>query len=478
MLKFEKKHLIRAAILASVVAISIGTFGAFMSRKIVANVDYNELLIQLDMDTQDDLDQRRNERDQALGQAQQAQARVNELAGQREELSGELEYLNGLSEEQREQYDIISAQYAAALVAKAEALDSYVRAQDNLAESKEAFKRRIAIMFEFQDKSYMEVLLESDSIAGFFTNMEIISLIAESDAQAIQDLQTAVADAELQADLALREADDMERIAAEKLAQLEELESRIGVTEAALEDVSTDIAYWEQQEMELEIYAESLNSQIASLQQQIYLEQQATATTAAATTTTEETTVATNPEPVVPSDTEATEPSDTDATESVVETTPEPTPEPTATPVPTQAPVVSNGSLSWPTWNHTITSYYGNRVHPVYGTVRFHSGIDIGAWYGDTIMAAASGTVIYVEEPVPGQDTGGSGYGNYCIIDHGNGLSTLYAHARDITVSYGDYVSAGQAIGVVGSTGTSTSAHLHFEVRVWGANTDPLGYLP
>lgn len=93
-------------------------------------------------------------------------------------------------------------------------------------------------------------------------------------------------------------------------------------------------------------------------------------------------------------------------------------------------------------------------------------------------MAAASGTVIYVTEPVEGQNTGGTGYGNYCIIDHGNGVTTLYAHARNIYVAAGDSVSAGQAIGEVGSTGTSTGAHLHFEVRVNGTAQNPLSYLP
>ena len=84
-------------------------------------------------------------------------------------------------------------------------------------------------------------------------------------------------------------------------------------------------------------------------------------------------------------------------------------------------------------------------------------------------MASCSGTVIYVTEPYEGCNKGGSGYGNYCIIDHGNGYSTLYGHARDIYVSEGQWVEAGQSIGVVRSTGTSTGAHLHFPKSVSGA---------
>jgi murein DD-endopeptidase MepM/ murein hydrolase activator NlpD len=132
--------------------------------------------------------------------------------------------------------------------------------------------------------------------------------------------------------------------------------------------------------------------------------------------------------------------------------------------------------MSWPASGY-ISSSYGYRLHPVYNTWKFHSGIDIACGYGSAICAAASGTVIYVTEPVEGCNTGGSGYGNYCIIDHGDGVTTLYAHARDIYVSVGDYVSAGQQIGEVGSTGTSTGAHLHFEVRVNGTAYNPCDYL-
>ncbi|MCQ2527871.1 MAG: peptidoglycan DD-metalloendopeptidase family protein [Saccharofermentans sp.] len=448
----DNKALTRAAFALLLIVLAIGATGVMLSRKTVATVDYNYLLEPINRDNEEDIQQRRNERDQANRDAQAAHEKVNALLSEKDNLSGELAELNGLSEAQREQYEIISAQYAAALDAKTVALDTYVTAQDTLADTQERFKQRVSIMFEYQDKSYLEILLESDSIAGFFTNLEMISLITESDNQAIQELKTARDDAELQANLALREAEDMEHIAEEKLAQLEELESRIGVTEAALEDISTDIAYWEQREDDLERYSQSLDKQIEDLQRQ---------RTQVPPTTTTKTPEATTPQP----SNGGSDPAPTTA-------------KPTATPVPTTAPPASsNGSLSWPTWNHTITSYYGYRTHPVYGTTKFHSGIDIGAWYGDTIMAAAGGTVIYVETPVPGQDTGGSGYGNYCIIDHGNGVSTLYAHARSISVSTGQTVSAGQAIGVVGSTGTSTAAHLHFEVRIWGSNTDPLGYL-
>ena len=470
--KSTRKRKSKIIVAAVTPVLVVAAFVGFLAtKKVVANVGYESLL---SYDTAEDLEQRRRERDEAVAQAREAADRVAELTGEQEELTGELERLNGLSEEQREQYDMIAGQLAAALVEKAEALDAYVQAQDDLAAKQLQFAERISVMFEYQDKSYLEILLESDSIAGFFTNMEIISLIGEADNQMVQELTTAVENASHQADLALQEAEDLQEIVDQKTAQLALLEARIGVTTEALQNIETEISGWEQMEDEMEMYSQALSAQIAALQAQIDQQNAATATTTEATTVqTEATTQAVETEP-----TASQEPEQSDVQESQPEETAAPTATPTPVPTPTPAPVVSNCSLSWPTWSSKISSYYGNRVHPVYGTTKFHSGIDIDVGFGTTIMAAGSGTVILVDTPVAGQDWGGSGYGNYCVIDHGNGVTTLYAHARSINVSVGDYVSSGQSIGVVGSTGTSTGAHLHFEVRVNGSTVDPLSYLP
>jgi murein DD-endopeptidase MepM/ murein hydrolase activator NlpD len=121
----------------------------------------------------------------------------------------------------------------------------------------------------------------------------------------------------------------------------------------------------------------------------------------------------------------------------------------------------SSSGFIWPV-NGPITSGFGWR----WG--RMHEGIDIGVPCGTPIHAAASGTVIY-----SGWE---DGYGNFVVIDHGNGLATAYGHQSAIYVS-GGAVSQGQTIGAVGSTGHSTGCHLHFEVRVNGNPVDPLGYL-
>ena len=118
-----------------------------------------------------------------------------------------------------------------------------------------------------------------------------------------------------------------------------------------------------------------------------------------------------------------------------------------------------------------ISSYYGWR----FNNTDFHTGIDFPAACNTPIRASASGRVIYVRT---GAGYGRAwGYGNYVIIDHGGGYSTLYAHCNSIAVSVGDTVSKGQTVAYVGTTGWSTGYHLHFEIRVNGAYTNPLNYL-
>lgn len=129
-------------------------------------------------------------------------------------------------------------------------------------------------------------------------------------------------------------------------------------------------------------------------------------------------------------------------------------------------PIRGGGRFIWPV-NGTVTSGFGYRVGP--GITRFHQGLDIGAPSGTPIRASGSGTVI-----LAGYN---GGYGNYTCIDHGGAVSTCYAHQSAIHVGVGQHVSQGQVIGLVGNTGYSFGAHLHFEVRVNGVATQPLSYL-
>ena len=128
------------------------------------------------------------------------------------------------------------------------------------------------------------------------------------------------------------------------------------------------------------------------------------------------------------------------------------------------------GVMAWPVPGYySITSQFGMRTHPITGIYKLHTGTDIGAPYGAQFIAANDGVVVKVAY--------NRAYGNMVIIDHGGGISTLYAHGSEILVQEGDTVFQGDPVLKVGSTGYSTGAHAHFEVRVNGEYLDPLEYI-
>ena len=127
------------------------------------------------------------------------------------------------------------------------------------------------------------------------------------------------------------------------------------------------------------------------------------------------------------------------------------------------------GRLAYPLANAVVTSHFGYRTHPIFGTRRLHAGTDFRGATGTRVFAADGGSVVFAGPR--------GGYGNTVVIDHGGSLATLYAHQSRLSVVTGERVQRGQTIGSVGSTGFSTGPHLHFEVRVNGTPVDPLDYL-
>lgn len=128
------------------------------------------------------------------------------------------------------------------------------------------------------------------------------------------------------------------------------------------------------------------------------------------------------------------------------------------------------GELAWPVPGYTrISSQYGMRTHPITGVYKLHTGVDISAPTGANFVAANDGVVVKAEYNVA--------YGNMVVIDHGGGISTLYAHGSQILVQVGQEVKRNESVLKVGSTGYSTGPHAHFEVRINGVTTDPLPYI-
>ena len=133
----------------------------------------------------------------------------------------------------------------------------------------------------------------------------------------------------------------------------------------------------------------------------------------------------------------------------------------------TPSKLVGN-ALSWPV-NGTVTMQYGSRVHPVFKTKIFNSGIDIKASQGTPVKAAGAGEVLYQGWL--------RGFGQVVIIDHGGDISTVYAHLGGASVREGSTVKAGTVIGRVGNSGTNSEYGLHFEVRKNGSAQNPMNYL-
>lgn len=128
--------------------------------------------------------------------------------------------------------------------------------------------------------------------------------------------------------------------------------------------------------------------------------------------------------------------------------------------------VYSDSQFIWPVPSCTLlTSPYGYRIHPILDYERLHAGLDIGAKFGEEIIAADGGTVLIAEYS--------DSYGNFVLIDHGDRYSTAYGHMSEIVVEAGQEVKQGELIGYIGSTGWSTGPHLHFEIRLDGERIDP-----
>ncbi len=130
----------------------------------------------------------------------------------------------------------------------------------------------------------------------------------------------------------------------------------------------------------------------------------------------------------------------------------------------------SGGSFMWPaTQGSSVSSYFGPRTSPTPGASTYHKGIDIPCPAGSDIVASAAGTVVI------SQYSSSAGY--YIMIDHGNGISTVYMHNSQLLVSVGQSVEQGQVIAKAGSTGYSTNPHCHFGIMINGTYVNPLDYL-
>lgn len=375
-----------------------------------------------------------------------------QLADSKNKISGQLNWLNDRSEEQRRQYAEKSAQLAAAYSEMAAANQAYIDACDNLAAKQVQYRSRLQTMFSHRQKSYLQIFIESGSIKNFFTTIQFMAMVAESDQLMIDDLKIAQDDAELQQQVAEKTTEDMTVVVSQIEAQMAALKQQETTTLAELESIQLKLSRAAEDEEALTQEALRLDGEISTLQQKLEAELSAKATESAKATAAAQATAA------------AKAARNKEKPKESVSS-------------PSASSPNSRGWV-WPYPGDTrVYSPYGWRLHPVYRVRRFHSGVDLGGSYGRPIVAARDGTVIIVSNPVQGRNKGGSGYGNYVVIAHAGGLSTLYGHMKETLVKNGQSVKAGDRIGLCGSTGTSTGPHVHFEVRSGGSTKNPMSYI-
>lgn len=286
----------------------------------------------------------------------------------------------------------------------------------------EAMKLRIRYMYERGETSYFDILLQSENIADMLNRAEYISQIAEYDRN--------------QLELYARTKEE----AAQKEAVLEQEHSELlavqEATEAKQASVETLLANKQQELQSYEAQIASAENQISEYEKDIALQ---------------EARIKEIEEEIRRQEEEARK--QAEAAGTTYKTT-------------------SLGDINfiWPCPSSSrITSGFGGRSSPTEGASSNHKGIDIGASTGSDILAAAGGTVTI--------STYSSSAGNYIMISHGGGVSTVYMHCSQRLVEVGDTVSQGQVIAKVGSTGYSTGPHLHFEIRSGGGNVDPSLYV-
>ena len=287
-------------------------------------------------------------------------------------------------------------------------LDAAIKALDS---KKERFSETVRTTYEQGETSYLEVLLNASNFSDLLSRLEIVSAIMDDNKKIVAEYTAAKEDIQ-------QKRDDLQATQDEQVQYQESLQ-----------------AYQKEQKAEYERITSEMDTVSDQIAEQSRKEAAAAAAAAAA----------------------AKKKGGSSSSSS------------SSSAGNLSSATLTSGTFTWPLPGYTNnSSAYGWRVHPIYGTRKFHKGEDIPAPTGTPIVAAASGTVT----------TAGwvSGYGNYTVINHGGGVMTAYGHQSAIHVSVGQRVTAGQTIGLVGSTGNSTGPHLHFEVYVNGSTRNPMSY--
>lgn len=342
------------------------------------------------------------------------QSIVNGLEATKDEMSAYVAELDAQVAGIQSNIDSLNEMIEAKEAEIAQTQEELIQAEQVAADQYEAMKERIQFMYEQGDTLYLEMLLDADSFADMLNKADYIEQLSAYDRRKLEEYQLVIEYTELCKQELISEQELLEEARAAAEEEQNNLNALIDEKEVQINAYETDIATKEQAIREYDAEIAEQNEIIAALEAQIAAEQAALA----------------------------------EATRLQYD----------------------GGMFIWPAPSYTrISSPFGWRMHPTLGVEKFHNGLDMAAPGGSPILAAYDGKVV------------ASGYsssmGNYIMIDHGDKLYTIYMHASALYVSTGEYVTRGQKIAAVGTTGRSTGNHLHFGVRLNGQYVDPNNYL-
>ena len=364
--------------------------------------------------SQDALDQLREEEEALAAEQEELSGQIAELQAQQAAILNQKELLDERVDLTRAEINNLTQQIALLDTQIAEKEREYTQARQEEAEQMELFKKRVRAMEENGTISYFSILFEASSFSDLLSRLDFVTEIMDSDERIVEDLETAKA-------ATVKARTEMEDLRAEaqasreeQLAKEAELLAQIDEAEQLIAQLEENQAVFEQAYAENEAREEELATEIEEMIAELdRIAQEQAAASGGGT-------------------------------------------------------IVSTGTYIWPADALYVTSPFGTRYHPILLEYRPHYGIDIGASYGTNIYAADSGVVV--------TSTYDSSYGYYIMISHGDGRYTLYAHMSQLIAAEGDYVTQGEVIGLVGSTGWSTGPHVHFEIYEDGVRIDPLQF--
>lgn len=363
-------------------------------------------------------------------QGQQLQADINENRQQTQTLvskKADIDQQMDLSRQSIENLNAQIQQYSLLIAQKQDELDASIAEHDAL---QQQYKTRLRAMEESGDISYWSVLFQSSSFSDLLDRVDMIQEIAKSDQLMLEKLEAASEKIELErAELETQMA-DLETAKGELADQQALLEEQRAESDALILQMSAEYNALSDEYLDVEASEAELVAQIKKAETDYFNALSAEEAAREAERNRQ------NNNKVTSSGSGSSD----------------------------------SGGFLYPLPSRVaITDSYGNRLHPITQTIRFHDGVDFAASANTSIYASKSGTVTF------------SGYaeawGNYVTIAHGDGYSTLYAHMNNATVSTGDYVAQGDVIGYVGSTGWSTGPHLHFSIYYNGSSVNPMNYV-